>query len=363
MAEIQFDRVSKRFGQQFAVRNLNLTVHDKELLTLVGPSGCGKSTTLNMLAGLEDPTEGAISIDGRVVNDVPSGARDIAMVFQSYALYPHMTVRQNIGFGLEVRGMPKREIAARVDRASEMLGIAHLLDRRPRELSGGQRQRVALGRALTRDPKVFLLDEPLSNLDAQLRTQMRAELKLLFTDVQGTVVYVTHDQAEAMTLSDRIVVMKDGDVQQVGTPLDVYNTPENAFVARFLGSPSITMVPGHLTMSDGKPRFVTDGLNFALSPRLAGAAGTANGGGVVFGVRPEDVRVSLTDDGGVPARVNIVEPMGSMNVMIASVGQNRFAAVTPPDLFRKTGDPIWLRFDLDKAHLFDGATETRLRSA
>jgi multiple sugar transport system ATP-binding protein len=360
MAEIQFDRVTKRFGQHVAVRSLTLTVHDRELLTLVGPSGCGKSTTLNMLAGLEDPTEGAISIDGRIVNDVPSGARDIAMVFQSYALYPHMTVRQNIGFGLEVRRMPKAEIATRVDKAAGILGIGHLLDRRPKELSGGQRQRVALGRALTRDPKVFLLDEPLSNLDAQLRTQMRAELKLLFTEVQGTVVYVTHDQAEAMTLSDRIVVMKDGDVQQVGTPLEVYNTPENAFVAKFLGSPAITLAAGALSSQAGVATFVSDGFSIPLSPRLTALAGTANSN-VMFGIRPEDVRVSAADDGGIPARVNIIEPMGSLNVIYVSTGSARLAATTSPDFFRKTGDPVWLTFDQDKAHLFDAATEQRLR--
>ena len=362
MAEIHFDRVTKRFGQHIAVRGLTLTVHDKELVTLVGPSGCGKSTTLNMLAGLEDPTEGAISIDGRIVNDVPSGARDIAMVFQSYALYPHMSVRQNIGFGLEVRGLPKRDIAARVDRAAGILGIDHLLERRPKELSGGQRQRVALGRALTRDPKVFLLDEPLSNLDAQLRTQMRAELRLLFTEVEGTVVYVTHDQAEAMTLSDRIVVMRNGDVQQVGPPLQVYNSPENAFVAQFLGSPAISLAQGHLGTTDGAATFNSDGVSMPLNPRLASlSAGTSNSE-VLFGVRPEDVRVSPLDDGGIPARVNIVEPMGSLNVVFVSAGTVRIAATTPPDFFRKTGDTVWLTFDQEKCHLFDAATEFRLRA-
>jgi len=283
------------------------------------------------------------------------------MVFQSYALYPHMTVRQNIGFGLEVRRMPKAEIAARVDKAAGILGIGHLLDRRPKELSGGQRQRVALGRALTRDPKVFLLDEPLSNLDAQLRTQMRAELKLLFTEVQGTVVYVTHDQAEAMTLSDRIVVMKEGDVQQVGTPLEVYNTPENAFVAKFLGSPAITLAAGTLNSQNGVATFVSDGFTIPLSPRLASLAGAADARDVLLGVRPEDVRVSAVDDDGIPARVNVVEPMGSLNVIYVSTGSARLAATTSPDFFRKTGDPVWLTFDQDKAHLFDAVTEQRLR--
>ncbi|MFM9105303.1 MAG: ABC transporter ATP-binding protein, partial [Chloroflexota bacterium] len=254
MAEIVFDRISKRFGGHTVVRDLNLTVHDRELLTLVGPSGCGKSTTLNMLAGLEDPSEGLISIDGRVVNAVASGARDIAMVFQSYALYPHMTVRDNIGFGLKVRGLDRAAIEQRVAEAARMLDIAPLLDRRPKDLSGGQRQRVALGRALTRNPKAFLLVEPLSNLYAQLRTQKRAELKLLFERIEGTVVYVTHDQAEAMTLSDRLVVMRDGEVQQIGAPLDVYTRPVTACVARCLGSPSLNRIPGELpTGPDGAP--------------------------------------------------------------------------------------------------------------
>src|SRR5215218_10038166 len=251
MAHIEFDRVSKRFGGKTVVDELTLSVRDQELLTLVGPSGCGKSTTLNMLAGLEDPSSGLISIDGKTINAVSPGKRDLAMVFQSYALYPHMTVRDNIGFGLRVRGLGNAEIAKRVDEAAKILEITEFLDRRPGQLSGGQRQRVALGRALTRDPKAFLLDEPLSNLDAQLRTVMRAELRILFQRVGGTVVYVTHDQAEAMTLSDRLVVMKDGEIQQVGTPLDVYNEPANTFVARFLGSPAINLVPGNLRSENG----------------------------------------------------------------------------------------------------------------
>jgi multiple sugar transport system ATP-binding protein len=356
MAEIRFDRVSKRFHGHTAVDTLNLEVHDKELLTLVGPSGCGKSTTLNMLAGLEDPTEGLISIDGQVVNDVPSGKRDIAMVFQSYALYPHMTVRDNIGFGLSVRGMAKADIATRVDEAARLLDIAHLLDRRPRQLSGGQRQRVALGRALTRNPKVFLLDEPLSNLDAQLRTQMRAELKLLFNRIEGTVVYVTHDQAEAMTLSDRLVVMKDGFVQQVGTPLAVYNAPVNTFVARFLGSPAINLVAGRVVADNGAPLFAAAGFRLPLRDRLA-ATGAAATGDVLLGVRPEDVAVSLVDDGGIPATVAVLEPMGSLNVIYGTVGSDRIVATTTPDIAPPPGTPIWMSPQQSKAHLFDATTE------
>ena len=361
MSEITFDRVSKRFGNQTVVRDLSLTVADRELLTLVGPSGCGKSTTLNMLAGLEDPSQGLISIDGKVVNAVPSGARDIAMVFQSYALYPHMTVRQNIGFGLEVRGVARDEIARRVAEASRILEIGHLLDRRPRELSGGQRQRVALGRALTRNPKAFLLDEPLSNLDAQLRTQMRAELKLLFRRVQGTVVYVTHDQAEAMTLSDRLAVMNEGQVQQIGTPLAVYNTPVNTFVARFLGSPAINLIPGTVRQEDGAVYLAAEGLDLPLSPRLAALALRAGSPQLTLGVRPEDLVVVTAQTEGAAARIEVVEPMGSLNVVYASAGATRIVATVAPGFFPAPGSPVWISPQPDKAHLFDTATGTAIR--
>ena len=361
MATIEFDRISKRFGSQEVVRDLSFTVADQELLTLVGPSGCGKSTTLNMLAGLEDPTQGLIRIDERIVNDVPSGKRDIAMVFQSYALYPHMTVRENIGFGLKVRGMPAADIGRRVDDAARILDISHLLDRRPRELSGGQRQRVALGRALTRNPKAFLLDEPLSNLDSQLRTQMRAELKLLFQRVGGTVVYVTHDQAEAMTLSDRLVVMKDGEIQQVGTPLAVYNAPANTFVARFLGSPSINLIGGELKSENGIVTLDAHGHTWPLSPKLAGLAAQTSTAAVVLGVRPEDIVVLTGEGTGVPATIEIVEPMGSLNVVYASAGETRVLATTPPDFFPPPGSRVWLQPQPGKMHLFDAETTLAIR--
>ena len=361
MATIEFDRVSKRFGSLTVVRDFSLTVADQELLTLVGPSGCGKSTTLNMLAGLEDPTQGLIRIDGKIVNDIPSGKRDIAMVFQSYALYPHMTVRENIGFGLKVRGMPSADINRRVDEAARILGIGQLLDRRPRELSGGQRQRVALGRALTRNPKAFLLDEPLSNLDAQLRTQMRAELKLLFRRVGGTVVYVTHDQAEAMTLSDRLVVMKDGEIQQVGTPLDVYNAPANTFVARFLGSPAINLIAGRLQAENGAVSLHADGFAWPLPARLASLATRSGAAEAILGVRPEDVAMAMTERAGVPATIDIVEPMGSLNVVYASAGQTRIIATMPPDVFPAPGSRVWIEPQPDKLHLFDAATSLAIR--
>jgi multiple sugar transport system ATP-binding protein len=361
VAEIRFEHITKRFGSAVAVNDLNLTVHDHELLTLVGPSGCGKSTTLNILAGLEDPSEGLIYIDNRLVNEMPPGARDIAMVFQSYALYPHMTVRQNIGFGLKVRGMGKQEIERRVVEAAEVLGIGDLLNRRPKELSGGQRQRVALGRALTRDPKAFLLDEPLSNLDAQLRTQMRAELKILFERLQGTVVYVTHDQAEAMTLSDRLVVMRDGVVQQVGTPLDVYNRPNNMFVAKFLGSPSMNFVPGELQAHDDGMDVVAPNFRFALNGAASRLRGGPSPSGVVLGVRPEDVGVSLqARDGALGCRVEVTEAMGSSTIVYATTGHHRIVAWTEPDIQLRSGDSVWLTLNRAKVHLFDAVTEQNL---
>jgi multiple sugar transport system ATP-binding protein len=362
MANIRFDRVSKRFHNQqaAAVYDLNLEVQDKELLTLVGPSGCGKSTTLNMLAGLEDPSEGLIYIDDRVVNDVPPGARDIAMVFQSYALYPHMTVRQNIGFGLEVRGVKKNEIARRVDEAAQLLDIGPLLDRRPKELSGGQRQRVALGRAITRDPKVFLLDEPLSNLDAQLRTQMRAELRLLFRRIEGTVVYVTHDQAEAMTLSDRLVVMRNGIVQQVGTPLEVYNNPVNLFVGRFLGSPSMNVISGTVGSVDGGAVIQTAGGTLPVTREMVSADALTVDRPLKIGVRPEDIVLTAGHEDGLHATVEVIESMGSANVVYARLGAERIAVTTPPTFTAGFDDPVTLSLDPVKTLLFDPETENRV---
>jgi multiple sugar transport system ATP-binding protein len=362
MANIRFDRVSKRFGNQqaAAVYDLNLDVRDKELLTLVGPSGCGKSTTLNMLAGLEDPSEGLIYIDDRVVNDVPPGARDIAMVFQSYALYPHMTVRQNIGFGLEVRGVKKQEIARRVDEAAQLLDIGPLLDRRPKELSGGQRQRVALGRAITRDPKVFLLDEPLSNLDAQLRTQMRAELRLLFRRIEGTVVYVTHDQAEAMTLSDRLVVMRNGLVQQVGTPLEVYNNPVNMFVGRFLGSPSMNIIPATVGSADGNAVLRTAGGPLPVTGAMVAADQLSADRAVNIGIRPEDIVIAPGHDTGLHATIEVIESMGSANVVYARLGADRVAITTGPTFSAAFDDPVTLTLDPTKTLLFDPESENRV---
>ena len=374
MAPIRYQHVGKRFGSVRALEDLNLVVADREFVTLVGPSGCGKSTTLNLTAGLEDPSLGEIYIDDQLVNAVPPGKRDIAMVFQSYALYPHKTVRDNIGFGLKVRKTPRAEIESRVQETAHLLEIAHLLDRKPRQLSGGQRQRVALGRAITRHPKAFLLDEPLSNLDAKLRVQMRAELKLLFERVQGTVLYVTHDQAEAMTLSHRVVVMNHGRVQQVGTPLDVYNHPRNLFVAGFLGSPAMNFLDCHLQVESGVWRVLLENLSTAAlslsEPELFDMGLAAHRerlhGPAILGVRPEDISYEpqaglAADSQGIPCQVVVVEPMGSLNILVASVGGQRVTVSTGPDRVFRAGEQGWLSFNRAKVHFFDREDQQNMR--
>ncbi|HRW09710.1 MAG TPA: ABC transporter ATP-binding protein [Caldilineaceae bacterium] len=366
MAQIAYKNINKRFGSVVALNDLNLTIADREFVTLVGPSGCGKSTTLNITAGLEDPSGGELYIDERLVNAVPPGERDIAMVFQSYALYPHKTVRENIGFGLKVRKMEKAEIERRVQEAAQLLGIANLLDRKPRELSGGQRQRVALGRAITRNPKVFLLDEPLSNLDAKLRVQMRAELKLLFDRIQGTVLYVTHDQAEAMTLSDRVVVMQHGVVQQVGTPLDVYNLPNNEFVAGFMGSPAMNFLSCELQQSEAQLTVGMGGQSWAMP--LGGASGTTTPtrilnnrdrlhGTLTMGIRPEDLTLTTAEapDEGVPCRIMLVEHMGATNLFYVDLQGQRLVVTTDADFYLPPATNAVLHFNPAKVHFF--ATE------
>lgn len=369
MAQIQYQNISKRFGSVVALEPLNLTVGDKEFVTLVGPSGCGKSTTLNITAGLEDPSSGELYIDGRLVNAVPPGDRDIAMVFQSYALYPHKTVRDNIGFGLKVRKMPKPEIEKRVQEAATLLGIADLLDRKPRELSGGQRQRVALGRAITRNPKVFLLDEPLSNLDAKLRVQMRAELKLLFERIEGTVLYVTHDQAEAMTMSDRVVVMNKGVVQQVGTPLEVYNLPSNDFVAGFLGSPAMNFVPCQVQQTGDDAIVMADGVRWVLP---LGGGTTADRvsknrmhlqGKLILGIRPEDLSLVVTapdTTAALPCRITLVEHLGATNIFIAQAGAQQLTVSTPADFYVPPGSNAAILVNPAKVHFFEAASGKNL---
>src|SRR3954471_8745656 len=307
MADIVLDGVTKRYPDGFeAVKSLDLNIADGEFMILVGPSGCGKSTALNMIAGLEDITGGELRIGGEVVNQKAPRDRDIAMVFQSYALYPHMTVRDNMAFSLKLRKADAGVTNKRVDDAARILNLTQLLDRFPRELSGGQRQRVAMGRAIVRDPKVFLFDEPLSNLDAKLRVAMRAEIKALHQRLKTTTVYVTHDQIEAMTMADRIVVMHDGIVEQIGTPLELFDHPGNLFVAQFIGSPSMNVLPGTLRVRDGRSWVEAEGQSWPTSNQAQGKDGQA----VQYGVRPTDIGVTLGGQ-GIPAKVIVVEPTGA----------------------------------------------------
>ncbi len=359
MASVEFVNVTKRFGKVEAVRDLSLSIADGEFMTFVGPSGCGKSTTLNMLAGLEDVSDGTILIGGEDVTNVPPGDRDIAMVFQSYALYPHMSVRDNMGFALKVHGEPKSAIAGKVDRAAQMLGITDLLDRKPKQLSGGQRQRVALGRALVREPRLFLLDEPLSNLDAKLRVQMRAELKLLFERLETTVVYVTHDQAEAMTLSDRVAIFDKGVVQQVGTPLDLYESPVNTFVAGFLGSPPMTFLDAAVADGATGPVLAGEGFAFAAPPAIP----LARGQQVTVGIRPEDILLDRSPNGHPAASaISLVEPMGSTTILYAPLGGKLIAIETDKTTDLTAGDAVGIGIEPGRLHLFDRESGRSLAS-
>ena len=366
MASVQLEGVQKIYDAgaraHIAVHNIDLEIGDGELVVLVGPSGCGKTTTLRMIAGLESVTRGTLRIGGRVVNDVPPKDRDIAMVFQNYALYPHMTVRENMGFALSLRHVPRSEVDARVHDAAAILGIEELLDRRPRQLSGGQRQRVALGRAIVRHPQVFLFDEPLSNLDAKLRVQMRREIARLHRQLEATMVYVTHDQVEAMTLGHRIVVMNAGRVQQVGAPLELYERPDNAFVATFIGSPPMNLIPSRLTR-DGGLRVVAD--DGAFSVPAPGDWGALLDGGaerrIVFGVRPEHLRIAPSETtSGISARLDLVEPMGAELYLSLRAGQHDLMARVPPQSLPPLGSEIALGVDGAHVHCFDVDSSARL---
>lgn len=368
MGQVELLEVSKRFGEAEAVSAVTLTIPDHEFIVLLGPSGCGKSTLLKMVAGLEDLSDGEIYIDGRLVNYVRPAERNVAMVFQNYALYPHMTVAENIGFPLKMTGVAKSETSERVLRSARALGLESLLQRRPDQLSGGQRQRVALGRAIVREPAVFLMDEPLSNLDAQLRVQTREELLRLHARLQTTTIYVTHDQIEAMTMGHRIVVMRGGLVQQVGPPQEVYDNPANTFVAAFLGSPRINLHAGSLQRSGEKLSIALAGLDVPLPPRLTRTV-DANGSSleVALGIRPEDITVSLDVDravGGVllPATVALVEPVGSDLFVSAATGELSWTARAPARAPVVPGQQVGLCLDLDRAHLFgaDGRNLSRL---
>jgi len=361
MATVELKNVKKIYeGGVLAVDNANITVNDKEFVVLVGPSGCGKSTTLRMIAGLEEITSGELYIDGKLMNDVAPKDRDIAMVFQNYALYPHMTVYENMAFGLKIRKFPKKEISDRVKEAARILDIEELLERKPKALSGGQRQRVAVGRAIVRKPKVFLFDEPLSNLDAKLRVQMRAELSALHTRLQATMVYVTHDQVEAMTMGDRIVVLKDGYIQQIGSPLELYNRPVNRFVAGFIGSPPMNVLQAAIKEDKGKLIADEGDFQIALSKQLADTARSYMGKDILFGIRPEDLVVAEKQVEGATfnAKVEVVEPLGAEILLYVSTAQHPSIIVrTPPHHEFRVGDSVVLEPTMDKIHFFEAETE------
>lgn len=364
MAGVTLQNVTKRFGNVIAVNEANLEVRDKEFMVFVGPSGCGKSTTLRMVAGLEEISEGSIYIGDVLVNDIPPKDRDIAMVFQNYALYPHMDVYNNMAFGLKLRKFPRTEIDQRVKEAAKMLGIENLLDRKPKALSGGQRQRVAVGRAIVREPKVFLMDEPLSNLDAKLRVQMRAELSKLHARLQTTAIYVTHDQTEAMTMGDRIVVMKDGFIQQVGAPLEIYDNPVNVFVAGFIGSPPMNFM-NMVLRKEGDDFFLVDeAVRLKIDPDRARQfknLGAYVDKEVIFGIRPEAIHDGKTtpgtDEDSFIATVDVTEPMGAEVVVYFSKGEHQFVGRLDPHSDATAGEEHPVRIDMSKVHIFDKETE------
>ena len=366
MASVSLHGVRKIYEDggrvQVAVHGIDLDIADGEFLVLVGPSGCGKTTTLRMIAGLESVSAGELRIGERVVNDMPPKLRDVAMVFQNYALYPHMTAQENMAFALVLRKLPKSEIDARVRAAAAILGIEELLGRRPRQMSGGQRQRVALGRAIVRQPQVFLFDEPLSNLDAKLRVQMRREIARLHRQLSATMVYVTHDQVEAMTLGDRIVVMSAGEVQQVGTPLEVYDLPRNTFVAGFIGSPPMNLITGSILQDGGMCFRANDGaFAVAVPERWHAALQRHEGAPVMFGIRPEHLRIAdATDETGIAARLDLVEPMGSELYLSLRTGAHDLTARVSPRSLPPIGNSLTLTPDPEHFHFFDATSTLRL---
>ncbi|MBN1688460.1 MAG: sn-glycerol-3-phosphate ABC transporter ATP-binding protein UgpC [Candidatus Omnitrophica bacterium] len=365
MADVVLKNVSKSYGDRVqAVKSVDLEVRDKEFVVLVGPSGCGKSTTLRMVAGLEEISEGEIYIDKQIVNDIPAKNRDIAMVFQNYALYPHMSVYENLAFGLKLRRYPKKEIDRRVREAAEILGLCKgdMLSRKPKELSGGERQRVAVGRAIVRKPKVFLFDEPLSNLDAKLRVQMRMELQKLHNRLQCTMIYVTHDQVEALTLGDRIVVMRDGLIQQVADPVNLYESPSNKFVAGFIGSPPMNFLKGTILSENGSYFFYDRGIKLRLLPQHHSKISAYRNKSVVFGIRPEDIYDKIFAQDARPeftitATVDMVEPMGSEIYIYLNAGNNSFVARVSNQDTATVNQDLQMVFDMSKAHFFDPESE------
>ena len=364
MARVKYENMTKAWGDVVGVNNLTIEIPDKEFLVLVGPSGCGKSTALRCLAGLEEITAGNIYIGDRIVNDVPPKDRDIAMVFQSYALYPHMSVYDNMAFGLKLRKTPKDEIDRRVQEAAKILGITQLLDRKPKAMSGGQRQRVALGRAIVRDPAVFLFDEPLSNLDAKLRVQTRAEISKLHQRLGTTFIYVTHDQVEALTMADRIAVLRDGVLQQVDSPTNLYELPENIFVAGFIGSPSMNFFSGSVTGSTDEMYVDSGGIRIRVPQSQVEALGADSvGREIIFGVRPEDIHHPQYVPGGVnqqliEATVDVTELMGNeIFVYLMASDEQSFIARVDPRAKLSPGDKVQMAFNADKIHIFDRTTE------
>jgi multiple sugar transport system ATP-binding protein len=363
MAQVVLKDLNKKFDEVHAVKDVNLHIRDKEFIVLVGPSGCGKTTTLRMVAGLEEITSGEISIGDRIVNDLPPKDRDIAMVFQNYALYPHMSVYDNMAFGLKMRKFPKPEIEKRVREAATLLSIQELLKRKPRQLSGGQRQRVAVGRAIVRHPQVFLFDEPLSNLDAKLRVQMRVELKRLHERLATTAVYVTHDQVEAMTLGDRVVVMRDGWIQQVGEPLELYSRPANRFVAGFIGSPAMNFADVTIAEANGALWAENPGLRIRVPAPRADRLRPYKGQRVTLGVRPEDLHVAGgadPADATINSVVEVVEPLGSEILLDVKAGPNTLVARVDPTVRVRVHEGVRLALDAERLHFFDPKTEAAI---
>lgn len=366
MASVIYKNVVKKFGDLTIIKNFNITVEDKEFLVLVGPSGCGKSTALRLLAGLEEITNGEITIGDRVVNDVAPKDRDIAMVFQSYALYPHLSVYDNMAFGLKLRKTPKEEIKRRVNEAAEILGITDLLQRKPRQLSGGQRQRVAVGRAIVREPKVFLFDEPLSNLDAKLRVQMRAEISKLHQRLQTTFIYVTHDQTEAMTMASRIAVINQGNLLQLDTPQNLYDHPNNLFVAGFIGSPAMNFFPAKLARSGGKVIVDSGDFQVPIPDKLTAPYQSMDGRSVIFGIRPENIHdpefaPQNIHGEKVSAKVDVTELMGNETLLYLLCGKNSFVGRVDPRSKLRVGSSTEVIFDMDNIHIFDASTEEAIQ--
>ncbi len=366
MASVTYEHVYKKFGNVIAVNDMNIEIADKEFLVFVGPSGCGKTTSLRLLAGLEEITSGDIYIGDKLVNDVPPKDRDIAMVFQSYALYPHMSVYDNMAFGLRLHKTPKDEIDRRVKAAAGVLGIEPLLDRKPKQLSGGQRQRVAVGRAIVRQPKVFLFDEPLSNLDAKLRVQTRAELSKLHKRLATTFIYVTHDQVEAMTMATRIAVIRDGILQQLAPPQKLYDLPDNVFVAGFIGSPSMNFFDATLVEQDGKLFVVSDTFKLQVPVEKMGTYKEYKGQEVIFGIRPEDIHIKAYMPPGVVSadmkgKVDVTELMGNEIFLYLFTGKKPFIARVDPRAHVSPGDIIDLSINMGNMHLFDPKTERAIR--